>query len=127
MLFIILFGPISTFLRHDSIIDVVPNIDEFQKVIQKSKRLQKAREIVKRAKDSKLGIFNTNNPLKLLPFELRYLARRSIPDRHVLDLSDNKPKLLKPTKYYKIENVEDRLFIPEEYVPLFQKHGFKTK
>jgi hypothetical protein len=79
---------------------------------------------VKKARDSKIGIFDSNSPLLLLPFELRYLARRDPSDRYVLDMFAARPKLISPTRYQIINNVEDRLFIPEEYVPLFKAKGY---
>jgi hypothetical protein len=35
--------------------------------------------------------------------------------------------LIKPQKYYIVANIEDRLFIPEEYVPLFVEAGWKRQ
>jgi endonuclease YncB( thermonuclease family) len=75
------------FIQQGSVIDSVPDINSFQQVIRKSKRLNKGRDYVKEARDASKGIFNSSNPLLLLPFELRYLARRSPPDRYVLDIS----------------------------------------
>ena len=34
-------------------------------------------------RQKKLGIFDGSDPLRLLPFEVRFLARRSPPDRWV--------------------------------------------
>jgi hypothetical protein len=82
--------------------------------------------MLKKPRESHLGIFDLNNPLKLLTFELRYLCRRQPLDRYAIDLSSDRPKLLKPTQYYTIKNLEDRLFIPEEYVPLF-KAGYEER
>jgi hypothetical protein len=45
----------------------------------------------------------------------------------VIDLSKNDDVLIKPQEYYTIPNVEDRLFIPEEYVPLFVEAGWKKQ
>lgn len=118
---------IDPFIGKESIVKAVPDINNFQKEIQKSKRLQKAREAIRNARESGTGFFDSNDPLMLFPFELRYLARRSVPDRFVMDLSQEKPKLLEPTKYYEIEHIEDRLYIPEEYVPLFIQKGFQKE
>jgi hypothetical protein len=73
--------------------------------------------------------------LRLLPFELRYLARtttyslnpsRPGPDRWVIDIAAGTGKLpLPPHRYIEILNVEDRLFVNEEHVPLFVKHGWQ--
>jgi hypothetical protein len=34
---------------------------------------------------------------------------------------------MNPTEYYIIKNLEDRLFIPEEYMPLFVNSGYEEK
>ncbi|MPZ07867.1 MAG: hypothetical protein GEU26_15875 [Nitrososphaeraceae archaeon] len=115
------------FIQQQSIIDSVPDINSFQQVIGKSKRLKNARGYVKEARDASKGIFNSSNPLLLLPFELRYLARRSSPDRYVLDLSLDRPKLKLPIMYHEIQNIEDRLFVPQEYVPLFINRGYEIE
>lgn len=77
----------------------------------------KIRPIINRKK--KIGIFDEQNPLRLQPFEVRFLARRSPPNRWIIDLSKNEDSLIRPQKYYTVHNMEDRLFIPEGYVPLF--------
>ena len=92
--------------------------------INKSKRLRDARNFVKKAREMEIGIFDKDNPLLLSPSELRYLARRALPDRYVLDMSKARPKLI-PPRYHEIGNIEDRLFIPEEYVPLFKERGYE--
>jgi hypothetical protein len=39
----------------------------------------------------------------------------------MIDLSKAEdPVLLKPSEYYKIEEIEDRLFIPDPHVPFFK-------
>jgi len=85
----------------------------------------RARQFVKIARNNKIGILEPENPLALLPFELRYLARRHPPHRYVLDLSKDEPVLLKPTDYYTIPNMEDRLFIDSHFVPLFVDKGYR--
>jgi endonuclease YncB( thermonuclease family) len=118
---------IDPFIGKESIVKAVPDINNFQQEIEKSKRLRNAREAIRKVRESKTGLFDSAGPLMLFPFELRYLARRSAPDRYVLDLSEKKPKLIESTKYYKVENIEDRLFIPEEYVQLFIERGFQKE
>ncbi|MGA9843024.1 MAG: thermonuclease family protein, partial [Nitrososphaeraceae archaeon] len=118
---------VDPFIGQQRLVNAIPDINNFQKNINKSTRLKNARDYVKKARESHIGIFGSTNPLKLLPFELRYLSRRQPPDRYVIDLSSNRPKLLKPTQYYIIKNLEDRLFIPEEYVPLFTKSGYEQE
>jgi hypothetical protein len=118
---------VDPFIGQQRAVKAVPDINNFQTNISKSKRLRDARNYVKRARESHLGIFDLNNPLKLLAFELRYICRRQPPDRYVIDLSSVRPKLLKPTQYSIIKNLEDRLFVPEEYVPLFIKAGYEER
>ena len=83
-------------------------------------------KFIKDARDNHQGIFENNNSLMLIPFELRFLSRRCEPSRYVLDLSKNDAKLLKPTDYHKIKNPEDRLFIPNQFVPLFEYKNYET-
>jgi hypothetical protein len=91
------------------------------------KTLRSAREWFRNARQQKTGIFDEQNPLRLEPFELRFLARRCPPNRWVIDLGKNNNVLIKPQEYYTIPNVEDRLFIPEEYVPLFIGAGWQPQ
>ena len=113
------------------------NIDPFDKAItkpigfwtqiNKAKRLQDARKFVSDARTAKIGIFDAAAPLILLPYELRYIARKNGkgPDRFVIDLGQSGSNvILKPEKYFKIKNYEDRLFIPKEFVPLFTTSGW---
>ncbi len=55
------------------------------------------------------------------------MVRRRPPDRWVVDLSKNDDILVEPQEYYTIANVEDRLFIPDEYAPLFEKTGWRRQ
>lgn len=116
-----------------------PNINPFRRkkpltnavldpdAIRKDKTLAIAREWVLQARKGGRGIFDTENCLKLLPFEVRFLARRRPPDRWVIDLTKDDKVLINPQQYYTIPNVEDRLFVPAEYVPLFVKEGWKEQ
>jgi hypothetical protein len=54
-----------------------------------------------------------------------FLARRQPPERWLIDLSAGDDRLLAPQRYRTVPNPEDRLFIPEEYVPLFEQNGWK--
>jgi hypothetical protein len=78
-----------------------------------------ARGFVRDARDQQLGLFEAADPLRLLPFELRFLARRSPSERWVIDLGRNDDALIPPQGYFQVANPEDRLFVPAEYVPLF--------
>lgn len=40
---------------------------------------------------------------------------------------ENTSQILRPENYYTIPNPEDRLFVPEEYVPLFTGTGWRTQ
>ena len=141
---------ISPFRRSLSITQALPNKEDFFNCIEEDNKLSNARKFVKNAREQKLGIFEEQEGLMLMPFELRYLADRftglmnnpvpckqsqNIIDRsnqkpvhrYVIDLSYNQePIIVKPEEYYKIK-VEDRLFIDEHFVPLFQKHGYQVK
>jgi hypothetical protein len=119
-----------------------PNIDPWSKESLKSRAVVKpdqvrqvaetgtlgqARKLAKEAREAGIGVWGeptgadaeSGGPLRVLPFELRYLARRRGPDRYVIDLSKDSNQLLPPHLYFTIPNPEDRLYIPEEYVPLF--------
>ena len=87
--------------------------------------LSRARRWVKEARDAKLGIFTKSNGLRVYPFELRFLARREAPNRWVIDLTRDDERLLPPQKYFTVSNPEDRLFVPSEYVPLFERKGWR--
>jgi hypothetical protein len=47
------------------------------------------------------------------------------PDRWVIDLSAGDYRLLAPQLYHTIDHPEDRLHVPAEYVPLFERTGWK--
>jgi hypothetical protein len=89
--------------------------------------LDDARASVKEARAAGLGVFAPADPLLVFPFELRFLSRRSPPDRWVIDLAAGDDLLRRPQSYHEIANPEDRLFVPEEYVPLFATKGWRTE
>jgi hypothetical protein len=74
--------------------------------------LDAARNAVATARTEQRGIFAPPDPLRLLPFELRYLARattgtsphRSGPDRWVIDISTPTSNLLGPQRFIEIPN-----------------------
>jgi hypothetical protein len=82
---------------------------------------------VKSAREQRIGIFEAEDPLRLEAFELRFLARRRPPDRWIIALSKNDDVLIGPQDYHTLPNIEDRLFIPEEYVPLFVEAGWRRQ
>jgi endonuclease YncB( thermonuclease family) len=94
-------------------------------LIKSSSKLRQARKFVSDARTNSVGIFNSSNLLKLLPFELRMIARKQKPNRYVIDLRDEGSNvLLTPEEYIKIPHPEDRLFIPNEYLPIFRVFGW---
>jgi endonuclease YncB( thermonuclease family) len=100
----------------------------FWSAIDGAKKLQDARKAVAAARAAGHGIFDSANPLILLPYEIRFIARKGSkgPDRHVIDLGQNgSNQILPPEKYDTIAKLEDRLFIPKEFVPLFLLNGWK--
>lgn len=99
----------------------------FWRLIKGAGKLNAARKAVRDARNAGLGIFNPANPLRVMPFELRFISRKKGPDRFVIDLGAlGSNRLLKPEDYYTIENPEDRLHIPSEYVQLFLSFGWQV-
>jgi hypothetical protein len=119
---------INPFRRQQNIVAAVPPPSQIQTIANGTNELGPARQWIRQARTSHAGIFDNANPLTLQPFELRFLARRTIPSRWVIDLSDPNPvHLLKPINYYTIPNTEDRLFIPPAYVTLFLEAGWQRQ
>jgi endonuclease YncB( thermonuclease family) len=121
---------INPFRRPLNLLDAVPAPG--QPIADPS--LDRARQSVRDARAAHRGVFEPADPLQLLPFELRYLARTSArgnervrggPDRWVIDLAAGDDRLLPPPRYIEIPNAEDRLFVPVEYVPLFVEAGWQ--
>ena len=79
------------------------------------------------ARSQGIGVFNPINPLRVMPFELRFISRKKGPERYVINLQDiGGNQLLNPAQYYTIANPEDRLHIPPEYLPIFLAFGWKV-
>ena len=89
--------------------------------------LNAARQAVRSAREHEEGVFNPSNGLTFEPFEVRYLGRGGAPSRWVIDLGKNDDVMIHPQNYWTIVNPEDRLFIPEEYVPLFISKGWQQQ
>jgi hypothetical protein len=89
--------------------------------------LKRARDFVKNARATGIGVFDAVDPLRFEAFEVRYLGRAEIPTRAVIDLSKSDDVILRPQSYYKIPHPEDRLFIPAEFVPLFAAKGWRLE
>ncbi len=116
---------IDPFRRHGSLIDAVPQPGTANTLAeQQGGALQVARRFVRDARAQHLGLFEQADPLRLLPFELRFLARRTPPERWVIDLGRDDDTLIAPQAYFQVAAPEDRLFIPPEYVPLFAEKGW---
>jgi hypothetical protein len=142
-----IFPNISPFVN-ESIINSVPCPDEFFSIVNKEgSSLYEARKMVKGADKRGLGVFDKHNPSLLLPFELRFLCDRSTGSnrklfsceggeqiynqpkplhRYVIDMSKDisRPVLRNPSNYYDVKRLEDRLFIPDHFVPLFKSKGY---
>ncbi len=111
----------------DRIEDAVPKPGEAGKEAKKSASLTAARNAVVDARQHHRGIFDATEPLQLEPFELRMLARRSPPERWLIDLSSNNDELINPLEYPSVPHSEDRLWIPNHFVPLFVEKGWKKR
>lgn len=119
-----------------------PNIDPFRatplldavlapgtasQVAAATPALRRARDFVQQARANGSGVFNPANPLRFEAFEVRYLGRRDLPNRAVIDLGRNDDVILRPQSYFRIPNPEDRLFIPLAFVPLFAARGWRLE
>ena len=108
-----------------SLIDATLPPGPFRQQANAAGKLRSARDAVATARANRVGIFEATDPLRMHPFELRYLAQRRVPDRWVIDLAGTAPVLLKPQNYHTVANVEDRLFVPADHVPLFERVGWQ--
>jgi hypothetical protein len=113
--------------RTASLLDAVLAPGTANQVAQATPALSRARDFVRQARANGIGVFNPANPLRFEAFEVRYLGRREIPTRAVIDLSRNDNVLLHPQSYFRIRNPEDRLFIPPAFVPLFVTRGWRLE
>ncbi len=116
---------IDPFLTKPDIMNAV--IDPFtaKTEAERAGKLKDARQAVRAARQKKIGLYEAADPLRLLPFELRFLAEGRPPARWVIDLSKNDDQLIPPTEYFTIPNPEDRLFVAEDRIPLFLAKGWK--
>jgi hypothetical protein len=122
---------IDPFRTAATLLDAVPAPGQLA-----DQELDQTRQVVKDTRTAHKGIYEQADPLQLQPFELRYLARTTTiggrkarlgPDRWVIDLTANDNRLHPPHSYHRIPNPEDRLFIPEEFVSLFETKGWKKQ
>jgi len=110
-----------------SLIDATLPPGPFRQRANAPGKLRSAREAVASARANRIGIFEAADPLRLHPFELRYLAQRRVPDRWVIDLASAAPTLIEPQSYHTVANLEDRLFVPADHVPLFERVGWQRQ
>lgn len=116
---------INPFRRQGSLIEAVPVPGTAALVASRESALRAARLAVRAARAEQRGVFDGADPLRLAPFELRFLAGRRAPNRWVIDLSSDSDVLLPPQRYIEIPNEEDRLYVPAEYVPLWVERGWR--
>lgn len=110
--------------RPATVMDAVIPPGKARQAAEANSELVRARERVQRARQSHLGLFEMTSPLLLEPFELRFLSRRQLPGRYVIDLNSDSNRLIHPHRYYTVPHPEDRLWIPPQYVPLFESRGW---
>ncbi|RJG13541.1 hypothetical protein D3879_09960 [Pseudomonas cavernicola] len=113
--------------RATPLLDAVLDPGTANQVAQATPALRRARDFVRQARANGSGVFNPANPLRFEAFEVRYLGRRELPNRAVIDLSRNDDVILRPQSYFRIPNPEDRLFIPPAFVPLFAARGWRLE
>jgi endonuclease YncB( thermonuclease family) len=116
---------INPFRKAQALTQAVPAPGSAADLVAGDSALRSARNAVAQARQQGLGCFDRATPLRLEPFELRYLAGRRAPSRWVIDLSRNDDLLLAPECYVEVANPEDRLFVPAEYVPLWVERGWR--
>jgi hypothetical protein len=122
---------VDPFKRQKDLPNAVPKPSGEVPTLANTGALGAARGWVKAARAAKKGVFsddvpNAHGKLLLESWELRYLARLGPPDRWVLDLTgQHGDTLLPPTRYFEVPFPEERLFVPREYIELFQAKGWK--
>ncbi len=113
--------------RDVTLLDAVLEPGTAHDVAENSPSLKRARDFVEQARADKKGVFDPQDALRFEAFEIRYLARRQPPDRAVIDLSRNDDTLRAAQRYFEIPNPEDRLYIPQHFVPLFLSRGWRLE
>jgi hypothetical protein len=117
---------VNPFREADTVANAVP-LPGTANTVAEQGDLKRARDLVKNARATAIGVFDPVDPLKFEAFEVRYLGRAEVPTRAVIDLSKNDTVLLRPQSYFNIPHAEDRLFIPGEFVPLFAAKGWQLE
>jgi hypothetical protein len=122
---------IDPFRTAATLLDAVPAPGQLA-----NQELDQTRQVVRDTRAAHKGIYEQADSLQLLPFELRYLARTTTiggrkvrlgPDRWVIDLTSTDNRLHPPHSYHRIPNPEDRLFIPPEFISMFETKGWKRQ
>jgi hypothetical protein len=116
---------VDPFRKATALVDAVPKPKTAPKIADRAPTLKRARDQIRQARDQQQGIFDANDALRLYPFELRYLARREPPTRWVIDLNASTDRIIPPQKYHTVPNAEDRLWLPDEYIPLWVEKGWR--
>lgn len=122
---------------------IFPNVDPFRTerspliaarnavspsaILDSAPNLRRARNAAAVARRQGLGVFDPHDPCVFEPFEVRYIADRRPPSRWVIDLGKDDSLIRQPTSYHLIPNPEDRLWVPAEFVPLFEKYGWRLE
>lgn len=120
---------IDPFRRTSSIVDAVIAPGTANHLANSTPALRRARDFVAQARAAARPntVFDPANPLRFEAFEIRYLGRREVPNRAVIDLSRNDNVILQPQHYFRIPHAEDRLFIPPAFVQLFVSRGWRLE
>ena len=113
--------------RDTPLLDAVIAPGAANQVAETTPALKRARDFVRQARVSNIGVFNASNPLRFEAFEVRYLGRREAPNRAIIDLGRSDNVILRPQHYFRISNPEDRLFVPMAFVPLFVSRGWRLE
>lgn len=108
--------------------------EDFREKLNLDRTFTTSRQAVKDARVDKVGIFDDNATLDeqktgeliLDAFELRYLARKEKPSRRLIDLNSDGNMIIDSANYFNVLP-EDRLFIPEHFVPLLISKGWQTQ
>lgn len=115
---------INPFRKEPSLVAALfENPGKFRENLEKDNTLQKARQLVKNARQNQLMLFQAGNKLILEAFELRYLGRKKAPSRWFINMNSGDYLLHHPLSYLHFLP-EDRLFIPDHFVPLFESKGW---
>ncbi len=118
---------VSPFRHAPNLRAAVPLPGTMAQLAEDDGKLARSRAWFQANREAGVGVFDTEDPLRLHPFEMRYLSQRRLPDRWIIDLSKNDDRLLHPQHYHEIANPEDRLFVPDDYLELFLAKGWQAQ